>query len=201
MARALQQNKQDKLDRLREEVLACTACQLHKTRTNVVFVEGSPDAKLMFIGEATGYWEDQQGRPFVGSAGKVLDKLLASIGLSRSEVYIANVLKCRPPKNREPRPEEINACTPYLDSQMAIIRPRMICTLGNYSTSYVLGKFGIKAGSMSSVHGRVYRCSSLLLGEVLVIPTYHPATVLYKPYMMDTIKKDWEVIESVYKSL
>ena len=113
------------LDALREEVEACTRCALHETRTRAVFGEGDPGADLMFVGEAPGYHEDQQGRPFVGQAGKLLEQLLASIGLTREQVFIANVLKSRPPNNRDPRPEEIDACQPYLWRQIELIRPKV----------------------------------------------------------------------------
>ena len=122
------------LDALREEVECCSRCVLHDSRTRAVFGEGDPGADLMFVGEAPGYHEDQQGRPFVGQAGKLLEQLLASIGLTREQVYIANVLKSRPPNNRDPRPEEIDACRPYLWRQIEIIEPRVICTLGNFAT-------------------------------------------------------------------
>ena len=122
------------LDALREEVECCSGCVLGATRTKAVFGEGDPGADLMFVGEAPGYHEDQQGRPFVGQAGKLLEQLLASIGMTREQVYIANVLKSRPPNNRDPRPEEIDACRPYLFRQIEIIKPKVICTLGNFAT-------------------------------------------------------------------
>ncbi|HEW89812.1 MAG TPA: uracil-DNA glycosylase, partial [Candidatus Bathyarchaeota archaeon] len=119
------------------EIKACTRCPLHATRKNPVPGEGSLDAELMLIGEAPGRWEDEKGRPFVGAAGKLLNKLLGVAGFRREEVYIANVLKCRPPGNRDPRPEEVSACTPFLDRQIEIIGPKVIATLGRHSTRYI----------------------------------------------------------------
>ena len=138
------------LDALREEVERCSSCVLAETRTKAVFGEGDPGADLMFVGEAPGYHEDQQGRPFVGQAGKLLEQLLASIGMTREQVYIANVLKSRPPNNRDPRPEEIDACRPYLWRQIEIIRPKVICTLGNFATKLLSGD----PRGITKVHGQ-----------------------------------------------
>ena len=138
------------LDALREEVECCSNCVLVETRTRAVFGEGDPGADLMFVGEAPGYHEDQQGRPFVGQAGKLLEQLLASIGMTREQVYIANVLKSRPPNNRDPRPEEIDACRPYLWRQIEIIRPKVICTLGNFATKLLTGD----QRGITKVHGQ-----------------------------------------------
>ncbi|MDI6826463.1 MAG: type-4 uracil-DNA glycosylase [Candidatus Aenigmarchaeota archaeon] len=183
---------------LKKEVETCTRCDLHKTRTNVVFGEGSANARIMLCGEAPGYWEDQKGRPFVGNAGKFLDELLSIAGLKREEVFIANILKCRPPGNREPRPEEIELCTSFLNKQIKIIKPRIICTLGNYATSYILEKYGFKSDSMGKIHGKVFRVSNLST-QLKIIPMYHPATALYKPYMKEVIKRDWKLIKEELK--
>ena len=138
------------LDALQQEAAGCTRCRLAEGRTQVVFGVGNPNADLMFVGEAPGFHEDKQGFPFVGQAGKLLDKLLAGIGLSRAEVYIANVLKCRPPGNRDPQPDEIEACEPYLFRQIELIEPRVIATLGNFATKLLSGKqLGI-----TRVHGQ-----------------------------------------------
>ena len=138
------------LDALREEVERCSSCVLAESRTRAVFGEGDPGADLMFVGEAPGYHEDQQGRPFVGQAGKLLEQLLASIGMTREQVFIANVLKSRPPNNRDPRPEEIDACRPYLWRQIEIIKPKVICTLGNFATKLLSGD----QTGITKVHGR-----------------------------------------------
>ena len=172
------------LDALREEVERCSTCALGPTRTKVVFGEGDPGADLMFVGEAPGYHEDQQGRPFVGQAGKLLEQLLASIGMSREQVYIANVLKCRPPNNRDPRPEEIEACRPYLFRQVEIIKPKVICTLGNFSTKLLSGD----PTGITRVHGQPK--VAVIGGHSLYLyPIFHPAAALYTPSMLDDAQR------------
>ncbi len=157
------------LEDVRAEAIACERCALAGTRTQVVFGSGNPNADLMFIGEAPGFHEDKQGVPFVGAAGQLLQTLLGSIGLARDDVYIANVLKCRPPGNRDPLPEEIDSCKPWLKEQIALVDPRVICTLGNFATRLLLGK---QVG-ITRVRGQRFEWR----GRVL-IPTYHPAAVL-----------------------
>jgi uracil-DNA glycosylase len=174
------------LDALREEVECCSACALGATRTKAVFGEGDPGADLMFVGEAPGYHEDQQGRPFVGQAGRLLEQLLASIGLTREQVYIANVLKSRPPNNRDPRPEEIEACRPYLFRQIEIIKPKVICTLGNFATKLLTGN----PAGITRVHGQPQETE--IAGHTLYLyPIFHPAAALYTPSMLDTLKDDF----------
>src|SRR5436309_12870575 len=156
------------LDALRTEASSCTRCALSKTRTQVVFGNGHPNADLMFVGEAPGFHEDQQGIPFVGQAGKLLDKLLGGIGLTRADVYVVNTLKCRPPGNRDPLPEEKQSCEPYLFRQIELIRPKVIATLGNHATKQLTGKdIGI-----TRVHGREQQ---ITLGsmQVQLYPLYH----------------------------
>lgn len=175
------------LDALRAEVAVCTRCRLHETRTQTVFGEGDPLSQLMFVGEAPGYHEDQQGRPFVGAAGKLLGELLASIGLRREQVFIANVLKSRPPNNRDPRPDEISACEPWLWRQIAIIRPSVICTLGNFATKLLSGD----ETGITRVHGRPQL--HVLGGQpVYLYPIFHPAAALYTPAMLATLKQDFQ---------
>jgi len=173
------------LDALREEVECCSRCVLHETRTRAVFGEGDPGADLMFVGEAPGYHEDQQGRPFVGQAGRLLEQLLASIGLTREQVYIANVLKSRPPNNRDPRPEEIDACRPYLLRQIGLIKPRVICTLGNFSTKLLSGN----PAGITRVHGHP---QTVEIGghNAYLYPIFHPAAALYTPSMLATLRED-----------
>ena len=157
------------LEEVEKEALACTKCRLAGGRTQVVFGVGNPGADLMFIGEAPGFHEDKQGEPFVGAAGQLLTKLLADIGLQRSDVRITNVLLCRPPGNRDPMPDEIESCKPWLKEQIELVDPRIIVTLGNFSTQLLLGrKIGI-----SKVRGQRFDWR----GRVL-IPTYHPAAIL-----------------------
>ena len=174
------------LGALREEVERCTSCALHETRTSAVFGEGDPGADLLFVGEAPGYHEDQQGRPFVGQAGKLLEQLLASIGLTREQVFIANVLKSRPPNNRDPRPEEIDACRPYLWRQIEIIRPRVICTLGNFATKLLSGD----QTGITRVHGTP-RAVEIAGHPLYLYPIFHPAAALYTPAMLTTLKEDF----------
>ena len=168
------------------QVAACTRCRLAQGRTQVVFGSGSPDSDLMFVGEAPGFHEDKQGLPFVGQAGNLLERLLAGIGLRRDEVYIANVLKCRPPGNRDPQPDEIEACEPHLFRQIELIEPVVIATLGNFATKLLSGRpLGI-----TRVHGTEQEA---VLGgrKVLLYPLYHPAAALYTPAMLKVLESDF----------
>jgi uracil-DNA glycosylase len=168
------------------EVAGCTKCRLAEGRTQVVFGVGNSDADLMFVGEAPGFHEDQQGKPFVGQAGKLLDKLLAGIGLERDQVYIANVLKCRPPGNRDPQPDEIEACEGHLFRQIALIEPKVVATLGNFATKLLSGK----PTGITRVHGAEQEAT---LGgrSVLLYPLYHPAAALYTPAMLKVLEVDF----------
>ena len=169
-----------------EDVSGCIRCRLAQGRTQVVFGVGNPHAELMFVGEAPGFHEDKQGIPFVGQAGKLLDKLLGGIGLERSEVYIANVLKCRPPGNRDPQPDEIESCEPHLFRQIELIRPKLVATLGNFATKLLTGKpLGI-----TRVHGQE---QDAMVGglPVVLYPLYHPAAALYTRSMLDTLRTDF----------
>jgi len=158
---------------LRDAVSGCTRCPLSATRTQVVFGSGSGTADLMFVGEAPGFHEDKQGVPFVGAAGQLLGKLLECIGLTRDDVFVANVLKCRPPGNRDPQPDEISACAPWLDRQLELIRPRVIVTLGNFATKLLLDT---KAG-ITRLRGQQFPFERAGIDAVL-IPTLHPSAVL-----------------------
>lgn len=168
------------LAQLCEAIAACRDCELAKHRTKVVPGEGAEDAELLFIGEAPGWHEDQQGRPFVGPAGQFLDELLTSIGLRRDEVYIANVIKCRPPQNREPLPVEIESCRRWLDRQIEIIQPRMIVTLGRYSLARYFPN-----DSIGKVHGKARK-----LGDVIHYAMYHPAAALHQGSLRHVIEAD-----------
>ena len=172
-----------------EQVSGCTRCRLSQGRTQVVFGMGNPHADLMFVGEAPGFHEDKQGVPFVGQAGKLLDKLLGGIGLERSEVYIANVLKCRPPGNRDPQPDEIESCEPHLFRQIELIQPRVVATLGNFATKLLSGK----PTGITRVHGQE---QEVTLGgnRVLLYPLYHPAAALYTPAMLNVLQEDFRRI-------
>jgi len=168
------------------EVAGCTKCRLAQGRTQVVFGVGDPSADLMFVGEAPGFHEDQQGKPFVGQAGKLLDELLAGIGLERSQVYVANVLKCRPPGNRDPQPDEIEACEGHLFRQISLIEPKIVATLGNFATKLLSGK----PTGITRVHGAEQEAT---LGgrRVLLYPLYHPAAALYTPAMLKVLEADF----------
>lgn len=184
------------LVKLVEEAKKCVKCKLYKTRTNVVVGEGPLNSLIMLVGEAPGYWEDKQGRPFVGAAGKFLDKLLSFAGLNRGKVYITNIVKCRPPKNREPKPDEIEACKSYLDRQITLIKPKIICALGNVASTCLLQKFGFQAQPMGKIHGKVFETNQLK-----IIPLHHPATVLYKPSLKKVLEEDWKLVGTKIKNL
>ncbi|MEM2970875.1 MAG: type-4 uracil-DNA glycosylase [Candidatus Bathyarchaeia archaeon] len=184
-----------------DEVIACRKCQLWKTRRNAVPGEGNPESQIMFVGEAPGYWEDVKGKPFVGAAGKFLDTLLSTIGFSRETVFTCNVLKCRPPRNREPQPSEIQACTPFLDRQIMIIKPKVIVTLGNYSTAYIFSKANLSFNSIAQTHGKTYEASVLGL-PITVFPTFHPAAALYSVKYKEEIANDFQKLKllKMYKN-
>ena len=167
-------------------VAGCEQCALSQTRTQVVFGSGSPTAELMFVGEAPGFHEDKQGIPFVGAAGKLLGKLLEGIGMSRDDVYIANVLKCRPPGNRDPLPEEIQACEGHLFRQIELIQPTLVATLGNFATKLLSGRpLGI-----TRVHGQE-QALTIAGRSVVLYPLYHPAAALYTPAMLKVLEADF----------
>lgn len=172
---------------LEAEISKCEKCPLHETRTNTVPGEGSADADIMFIGEAPGEKEDETGRPFVGRAGSVLNEMLEGIGLSRKDVFIANVIKCRPPNNRDPSEDEKEKCMPFLERQIEHVEPDIIVTLGRHATESLLGS----QEKMSEVHGRVFEYD----GKKLV-PIYHPAAALYEPKKRDVLMKDMKNLAS-----
>ena len=179
------------LNQLVEQVRVCQNCRLARGRTRAVPGEGPSDAEIMFIGEAPGYHEDRQGRPFVGASGDLLEKLLADIGYRRDQVYIANVIKCRPPQNRDPLPDEQAACRPYLDRQIELIEPKVIVTLGRFSMArYFPGQ------SISRIHGQVKR-----EGNVAYIPMFHPAAALRQQRWMAAITDDFAKIPEVLAEL
>jgi uracil-DNA glycosylase family 4 len=176
----------DELAALAASAAGCTRCPLAAGRTQVVFGSGDPAADLMFVGEAPGFHEDQQGVPFVGQAGKLLERLLAGIGLERRGVYIANVIKCRPPGNRDPQPEEIEACESYLFRQVELIQPRVVATLGNFATKLLSGK----PTGITRVHGQEQE-TTIGGRRVLLYPLYHPAAALYTPAMLQVLESDF----------
>ena len=180
------QERRESLVELYHEARACTRCPLHASRTKVVFGSGNADADLMFVGEAPGQQEDLQGLPFVGRAGKLLDQLLGEVGLQRADVFITNVLKSRPPGNRDPQLEEIDACKPYLHSQVELIEPRVICTLGNFATKLLTRS----QRGITSVHGRP-QVHELGGRAVRVFPIYHPAAALRSTKTLEELREDF----------
>jgi uracil-DNA glycosylase family 4 len=189
MASMTAEERRAKLVGLYEEVKVCTKCPLHATRAKTVFGAGDADAEVMFVGEAPGAEEDRQGLPFVGRAGQLLNQMLGEIGLSRDDVFIANVLKSRPPGNRDPEPGEIEACKPYLFEQVRLIEPRVVCTLGNFATKLLSGS----PTGITRVRGtpQVQR-----LGDrtVFLLPLFHPAAALRTPAVKEQLRTDFELL-------
>ena len=176
----------DELQAYAAAVAGCTRCRLSQGRTQVVFGAGNAHAELMFVGEAPGFQEDKQGLPFVGQAGKLLEQLLAGIGMTRAEVYIANTVMCRPPGNRDPQPDELEACEPHLFRKIELIQPKIIATLGNFATKLLSGRpLGI-----TKVHGQEQE-TTLGGRKVLLYPLYHPAAALYTPAMLKVLESDF----------
>jgi DNA polymerase len=188
-------DKEKELKAVKEDVLNCKKCPLYKTRIWPVIGEGSHQAKIMFVGEAPGAREDKAGRLFCGMAGKILDKLLNSAGIKREDVYIANILKCRPPRNRDPKEEEISVCVPYLERQIGAIKPQVICPLGRYSMYFLMKKFGLEEQiqPISKIHGNVFKAKQGLF----LIPFYHPAVLAYNSNMKKYLIEDFRVLEKL----
>ena len=172
----------DSLEKIASEVSACQKCKLHATRKKAVPGDGPATAKIMFIGEGPGFHENEEGRPFVGAAGKFLSELLASIGMKREEVFITNVVKCRPPQNRDPEPDELKACNAYLERQIAAIRPKVIVTLGRHS----MEKF-FPGAKISAIHGQ-----ARTIGGRMVVAMFHPAAALHQPQYRSPIEQDFK---------
>jgi len=173
------------LEEIRRELGDCKRCKLHRTRRTIVFGEGNKKAKLMFIGEGPGYDEDVQGRPFVGKAGQLLTRIIQSIHLEREEVYIANIIKCRPPQNRNPEPDEIKSCSPFLMKQIQAIQPKIICALGAFAAQTLLQT----DAKITSLRGRTFDFKG-----IKVLPTYHPAFLLRNP---DKKREVWEDMKQI----
>lgn len=194
--------KQESLDKLREE---CRKVELplKEGSINLVFGKGSADSEIMFVGEAPGKNEDLQGEPFVGAAGKNLDKLLLNVGLSLNDVYIANILKYRPPENRGPAPEEIKSHTPWLREQIKVIKPKVVCSLGNYATKFFLANGVVenmdKQPGITSLHGKIKRMNFEGV-DIVLIPLFHPAAIIYNRKLIVDWEKDMEVVKSAIKA-
>lgn len=189
---------QNTLKLLEEKICHCQKCGLAETRKNVVPGEGKIPSPILFIGEAPGASEDEAGRPFCGKAGRVLDELLSKAGLKRQDIYIANILKCRPPGNRNPQTDEIKACCEYLDQQIGLIKPKIICCLGNFSTQYIMEKFGLrnKVQGISKIHGQVF-IAPVAQGSIKIIPLYHPAVVTYNATTLPVLEKDFNMLKNI----
>jgi len=180
------------LPKLSASLHDCQRCQLSAGRTQVVFGTGNPQASIMFVGEAPGFYEDREGEPFVGAAGKLLTELLRSIGLERSDIYIANVIKCRPPNNRDPLPDEIDTCKPFLLQQIALIQPKLVCTLGNFATQTLLER---KVG-ITKVRGQIIQ-----LENFVVFPLLHPAAALHQGNLRVPLKEDFQKLKTVLEQM
>ncbi len=197
------QNMKDleaELRNIRDEVISCKKCLLYKERIKNGFYpvigEGNHQAKIMFVGEAPGLQEAKTGRPFCGAAGKILDELLDSVSIKRENVYITNILKDRPPKNRDPQKEEIKACIHYLERQIELIKPAVICSLGRYAMEFLMEKFGLEnmMEPISKIHGKVFEAKTLFQ-DIRIVPFYHPAVAAYNPNMKEVLKKDFQVLK------
>jgi len=187
---------EQELKKIKEEVINCRKCSLYKTRTCPVIGEGNHQAKIVFVGEGPGASEDRTGYPFCGAAGKILDELLNAVEIKREKVYICNILKCRPPGNRDPQKEEIEACVPYLEKQIEIIKPEVVCPLGRFAMEFLMEKFGLKdqVQGISKIHGKVFESRSLFQ-KITLIPFYHPAVATYNANMKEVLKKDFKILE------
>jgi len=187
----------DEIEILKNEVISCKKCKLWKTRKNAVPGSGNPKSKIMFIGEAPGATEDEEGKPFVGSAGKLLTRLIQEVlGMGREEVYITNLVKCRPPNNRDPEPDEIISCKDYLEREIMIIKPKIIVTLGNHSTSYIFKKANLRFTSITRVRGKKYDIEIFGI-KIILFPTYHPAAALYNPKLQEELYNDFKKIREL----
>ena len=198
----MKNNEREKgLRKIKEEVLNCRKCSLYQNRIYPVIGEGNHRAKIMFCGEAPGVQENRTGRPFCGAAGKILDELLESISIKREDVYITNLLKDRPPNNRDPLPEEIKTCVPYLERQIEIINPEVICPLGRHSMKFLMEKFGLKdqIQGISKIHGKVFKTKTLFQ-NITIIPFYHPAVATYNPNMKKVLKEDFQTLKKFKQS-
>jgi uracil-DNA glycosylase len=191
-------NLSQAIDALNQEVFACRRCKLGESRTKAVPGDGCLTANIMFIGEAPGATEDKQGVPFCGKAGKVLDELLAVAGLKRRDIFIANILKCRPANNRNPNTQEIEKCTPYLDRQLELIKPQIICCLGNFAANYIMTKFNLaaKVQGISKIHGKIF-ISQASYGRIKIIPLFHPAVVTYDMSKKPVLENDFTQLKFI----
>ena len=183
--------RMSKLAALAEEASVCEKCELCQTRKQVVFSRGRARNRVMFIGEAPGANEDAQGKPFVGRAGQLLDQILDATGFQRDEIYVANILKCRPPNNRDPKPDEIVSCTPYLEQQIELVQPKILCALGKFAAQFLTGQAGAPMGKL---RGRIHQYQD----RIPVLPTYHPAALLRNPQWKRVVWEDMQMLRQEY---
>lgn len=182
------------------EILTCTRCRLSRGRIHAVPGEGPVPARVLLVGEAPGEKEDVTGRPFAGRAGSVLNNLLASTGLSRDVVFITSILKCRPPENRDPKADEIALCKPYLDRQIALLRPSVIVPMGRFSSSVIMGQFGVPGGKISEIHGRAFPVDAPH-GPIVIFPVYHPAVVTHNPPLRGDLETDFRRLKEILTTI
>ncbi len=200
VAQGMPNGRTEKLRQIKDEIVGLKSSPLFRERIKnksfPVIGEGNHEARIMFVGEAPGRNEAESGRPFCGAAGRILDELLASINIPRAGVYVTNIVKDRPPQNRDPLPEEIEIYAPFLDRQIEIIQPKIIATLGRFSMKYIMEKFGLgqELKTISRMHGQVYEVGASY-GKIKIIPFYHPAMALYNPGIKDDLKKDFKILE------
>jgi uracil-DNA glycosylase family 4 len=187
-------SKEDRLKRVKADVRACSLCPLHMGRMNPVVGDGSLDSPLVLVGEAPGRKEDEQGKPFVGSAGKLLDSMLEEAGLERSKLFITNIVKCRPPKNRRPLANEVRACSGHLETLLGIISPKVIAPMGNSSVGYFMRMFGLDGAKIGDIHGSPFRVEAGW-GDVILFPLYHPAAVLYNRALEQELRDDFSALK------
>ncbi len=188
------------LEEIASQVKVCTKCQLCKTRTNAVPGEGNPRARILFVGEAPGGNEDVQGRPFVGAAGKLLNQMLEKVGLKREDVFVTNIVKCRPPENRDPEPDEKTTCSPYLDAQIDTIRPAVVVCLGRHSAEYMFTKYGKEFPGITKARGQAYKVDSLF-GHFILFPVYHPAATIYNQQLRPVLEGDFRTLADIVQDV
>lgn len=184
------------MEEIEEKIRKCRKCNLWKSRKNAVPGEGNKNADLMVVGEAPGKKEDEMGRPFVGKAGQILNEIFEENGIRREDVYITNVVKCRPPKNRNPFHEEIEACFPYLEKQIELIKPKIILTLGNFGTRVIMELYGFEAYPITAIHGRIFDSP---IHQIKILPTFHPAACIYNPLLKEKFCNDIKKLREILK--
>ncbi len=188
---------ESELKEIKNEILNCQKCSLYKTRKYPVIGQGNHQPRIILIAEAPGSCEDKTGRPFCGQSGKILDELLYAVNIAREDIYITNILKCRPPGNRDPLADEINSCGGYLLRQISILKPQVICSLGNFATKYIMEKFDLLAEfkGISKIHGQEFSVKNADYGQFKIIPFYHPAVASYRINMKELLLADFKILQ------